>query len=646
MSIYSQHPNMLRTVLYNGCLIRHLPPARDSTIFKRLSHISPLCMGKSTLEVVRERPRSVAPEPRKEKDKMPPYVKNLFKSKIDPNIFGYGELDLGALQVVQEMGEALERFMNEEKFILFEETPPQITSEVISKLKETGIFKVNIPKEYGGLELPLTEILYLAEVLSKDPSLFETVNVHIHYISNLLTMFASNEQKAKYLPSVASGDLQFGFALWEENAGVDVSSLDCSADFLGDSYVLNGSKRWVLNGGIADKFIVFASEAKGVSKGSADTITCFLVDKHAEGVQSKSMDTLGLNGFNFWEISFNNTRVPVENVIGDAGQGISILRSLLHGKFSLAGARTGLLRALLNKTIHHAINRTSFGKPLINNEIVKHHLAEAAACLYGLESIAYMTADLYDNIEDPDIGVETAIVKLYSAQTASLVVQKCNTVLGSDAYLRDKPYEKIMRDVLYYPMVETSADALRITIAMLCLQHVGNFMQETVYQRRNPLFYPAKAVKEYFSFIYEEEGFTEIVYEHVHPSLEVGAKNLERAILRCGKTTEMALSRWGKEIEQRQINLARLADIAVDLYVSTASLARSSRALSIGTRFCDIDGKIATTLANATYCRMCQAFEEVEKSPYSNNDASYAQIADTILHERKYYSQHPLARTY
>ncbi|XP_026277048.1 complex I assembly factor ACAD9, mitochondrial [Frankliniella occidentalis] len=637
---------MLRAIFYNGQHIRQVLSARDLMISKRLLHLSSCCMNKTTLEVVREKVRTVAPESRKPKVKMPPYVKNLFKGKIDPHIFGYGELDQGALDVVQEMSQELEKFMNAQKFILFDQNQPQITSEVISKLKETGIFKVNIPKEYGGLELSCTEILFLCEVLSRDPSLFQTLNVHIHYISSLLTNFASSEQKAKYLPSVASGDLQIGFALWEENAGVDVSCLDCSADFLGDQYVLNGSKRWVCNGGIADKFIVFASEVKGPSKGSADTITCFLVDKHADGITAKKMDTLGMNEYNAWEISFENTTVPKENVIGDAGHGINMIRSLLHGKFTLAGAHVGLLRDLLNKTVHHAINRTSFGKPLIKNDIVKQHLAEAATRLYALESVTYMTADLYDNIEDPDIEVETAIVKLYSAETVPFIVKKCLTILGSDSYIKDKPYEKILRDTLFHPLVENSVDTLRMTIAMLCLQHAGNFMQESVYQKRNPLFYPAKAIKDYFTMVPEEEGFTDIVYEHVHPSLENGAKDLERAILKCRRVTEVAFARWGKQIEEKQMNLARLADLAVDMYITTAALSRSSRALSIGTRFSDVDGSISSTLVWDTYKRMCQTLQEIEESPYGNNDANYWVIADTVLHERKYYSEHPLARTY
>lgn len=573
---------MLRVVLQGRHCLHpaSFTSARPLVVSLKFLHTSYACHT-SALEEMKEKERAIRPEPLPPKMKMEPFVKNLFRGKIDPHIFAFPELDQGALEIVDDMKLEMEKFLNAENISTFS-PGPRISSEFIEKLKQVGIFKANIPKQYGGLELSCTEMIALAEVYAKDLSLFHTLNTHVHYISSLFSNFASEELKEKFLPSLASGDLQIGFALWEENAGVDVSKLNCTADFFGSSFILTGKKKWVCNGGIADKFIVFAAEEKNPIGGVPDVVTCFLVDKHAEGVSARSMDTLGVNGYNAWEVTFDKTVVPMENIIGVQGEGLSILRSLINGKLTLTGAYAGLLRDLLNATVHHAINKETFGKPLIEYHIVQQHLAEAATRIYALESISFMTADLYDNVEDPDIEVETAIVKLHSSETLLFVLQKCMAVLGSDAYLKDKPYERILRDALFSPMVESSADSLRMTIALHCLSHVGKNFQEHVIERRNPLFYPAKALKYMYTkqmkFFDIDPDYKAVVHEHCHPSLETPAELLEKAVILLGRCTEETLVRWGKDIDDQQMNLARLADIAVDLYVSAAVLARSSRA--------------------------------------------------------------------
>lgn len=639
-------------------MLRLVLPQRQS-FFKGSSHLkflvacqslfhSSSCKSSSALEEVKTKPRSLQPEPHQPKMKMEPYVKNLFIGKIDPEVFTFPEFDQGALNIVEEMTSEVEKFMNSLQTSPFTANE-KVSENLVQKLQELGLFKLNIPQQYGGLELTCSEMLRLAEVFGKDLSLFHTLNVHLHYVSNLLSTFGSDEQKEKYLPSLASGDLKIGFALWEKDAGIDVSKLDCSASFLGDSYLLSGTKQWVCNGGFADKFIVFARERKGNFKDGADSVTCFLVDKHAPGITAKSLDTVGLHGYNAWEVNFDKTPVPKENVIAGSGQGLHILKSILHGNFTLAGAYTGLLRDLLNTTVHHAINRETFGKPLIEYDIVKEHLAEAALRIYSLESIAYMTAHFYDDFEDPDCEVEAAIVKLYSSETLMWVVQKCFSILGSDTYLKDKPYERILRDALFSPLVETSVDSLRMSVALRCVQHVGYGYQERVLERRNPLFYPQKALKRFYKTTFnmmDEHEDRGIIYQNVHPSLELSAAYLEKSILKLQEITEDTFVKWGAELDDKQMNLARLADIAIDLYISTAVIARTSRAISIGLRNCDTDGNLANSIVYNASERINQNVKLLTDSPFANNDANYCRIVNTMVHEKKYFAAHPLARNF
>lgn len=603
----------------------------------------------SALEAVKQKERSVQPVPPRPKMKMYPYVKNLFRGTIDPDVFGYLELDQRSLDIVEEMKSEIQKFMASESISLMH-SGGRISDEAISKLKELGVFKLNIPKQYGGMELTCAEMIRLCEEFSKVPSLFQTISTHLQFISPLFSNFASNELKEKYLPSLASGDLLVGFAVWEETAGIDVSNITCRADFLGDKYLLSGKKQWVSNGAIADKFVVFATESGSTTIGTPNAkITCFLVDKNAEGVSAKSMDTLGMNGYSAWEVNFDKTMVTQENIIGLPGDGLKILKTLLHGKFTLAGAYMGLLRDLLNTTLHHAIKKESFGKPLIEHDIVKQHLAEAATRLYALESVSYMTADFYDNVEDPDIEVEVAIVKIFSCESMKYIVERCLKVLGSNSYLKDMPYERILRDILFTPFVDTSVDALRMTVALLGLKHAGPLFQEHVIVHRNPLLHPKRAFKSIFkSYINWEDDvdYQNLICEHCHPILSESAENLERTILSFGRLIQDTLTKWGAEIDEKQMNLVRTADFALNLYVCSAVLARTSRSISIGLRSCDIDGFMTTSIVNEINKSLADLTDALNRSPYGNNDANLMQIAKGMVHEKKYPAQHPIARNF
>ena len=611
----------------------------------RLFHSSS-CRLNSALEEVQVKARSLQRASPGPKMQMEPYVKNLFLDIIDPDAFAFPEVDQGSLDIIEDMASETEKFLNSLKATPSSE---KISTELINQLKELGVFKLNIPRQYGGMELPCKEILRLCEVFAKDPSLFHTLNVHLHFVSTLITSYASEEVKEKYLPALAAGDLQIGFALWEKDAGVDVSKLECSCEFTGDSYMISGTKQWVGNGGLADKFLVFARESRDASKDISDGITCLLVDKHAPGITAKSLDTLGVNGYHAWEITFDKTLVPKEDIIGGSGQGVFQLKSILHGKFTFAGAWTGLLKELLNTTLHHAINRETFGKPMIEHDIVKQHLGEVASRIYALESIAYMTAHFYDDFEDPECEVEAAIVKIYSAETLKFVVEKCLSVLGSDAYLKDKPYERILRDMYFTPLVETSSDALRMSTALSILQYVGGGYQQAVVERRNPLYFPKETLKRILFdgvHFFKDDADKGVVYENLHPSLEFGAAILQRSIRQVKREMEDTLSKWGAEIALKQMNLLRIADIAQDLYISTAVLARSSRSKSIGLRNCDFDMTIASGIVNDAGKRIEDNLQMLKLSPYGNNDANYSSIVKAMVHENKYFSSHPLSRNY
>uniref|UniRef100_A0A8C6BMN1 Acyl-CoA dehydrogenase family member 9 n=1 Tax=Monodon monoceros TaxID=40151 RepID=A0A8C6BMN1_MONMO len=314
----------------------------------------------------------------------------------------------------------------------------------------------------GGLGLSNTMYARLGEIISLDCSIAVTLAAHQAIGLKGIILAGSEEQKARYLPKLASGEHVAAFCLTEPASGSDAASIRTRATLSEDKkhYVLNGSKVWITNGGLASVFTVFAKTEVVDSNGSVkDKVTAFIVERDFGGITSgKPEDKLGIRGSNTCEVHFENTRVPVENVLGEVGGGFKVAMNILNsGRFSMGSAVAGMLKKLIEMTAEYACTRKQFNRNLSEFGLIQEKFALMAQKAYVMESMAYLTAGMLDQPGFPDCSIEAAMVKVFSSEAAWQCVSEALQVLGGSGYMRDYPYERILRDSRILLIFEVSA---------------------------------------------------------------------------------------------------------------------------------------------------------------------------------------------
>lgn len=321
----------------------------------------------------------------------------------------------------------------------------------------------------------------LGEVIGLDGAITVTLAAHQAIGLKGILLVGSEEQKARYLPGLASGEHIAAFCLTEPASGSDAASIRTRATLSEDGkhYILNGSKVWITNGGLASVFTVFAkTEVAGADGSVTDKMTAFIVERDFGGVTSgKPEDKLGIRGSNTCEVHFDNTKVPVENVLGEVGGGFKVAMNVLNsGRFSMGSVVAGMLKRLIGWTAEYACTRKQFSRNLGDFGLIQEKFALMARKAYVMESMAYLTAGMLDRPDFPDCSVEAAMVKVFSSEGAWRCVSEALQVLGGAGYMRDLPYERMLRDARILLIFEGTNEVLRMFIALTGLQHAGRVL--------------------------------------------------------------------------------------------------------------------------------------------------------------------------
>nr|XP_013000479.1 acyl-CoA dehydrogenase family member 9, mitochondrial isoform X2 [Cavia porcellus] len=380
------------------------------------------------------------------------FAKELFLGKIEKKgVFPFPEMDQDELNEINQFVGPVERFFTEEVDSGKIDREGKIPDDTLEKLKSLGLFGMQVPEEYGGLGLSNTTSIRLGEILSLDGSIAVTLVAHQALGLKGIISFGTEAQKAKYLPRLASGEHIAAFCLTEPASRNNTGSIRTRATLSEDEthYVLNGSKVWITNGGLAEIFTVFAKTKVVDSDGSVkDRITAFIVERDFGGVTNgKSGDKLGLRGSNICEVHFENTRVPVANVLGEVGGGFKVAVDILNsGRFSLGSIMAGMLRKLIELTAEYACERKQFNRTLSEFGLIQEKFALMAQKVYAMESMSYLTAGMLDHPECPDCSIETAVVKVFSSESAWQCVSEALQILGGLGYMRNHPHERMLRD--------------------------------------------------------------------------------------------------------------------------------------------------------------------------------------------------------
>lgn len=336
--------------------------------------------------------------------------------------------------------------------------------ENISKMSELGLMGVPIPEEWGGAGCDfLSYIITIEEISRACGSTGVILAVHTSVGTMPVLLFGTEEQKMKYVPKLASGEMIGAFALTEPGAGSDSASLSTTARLEGDYYIVNGSKIFISNGGAAGVYITFVRTEPG-SKGYRG-ITCLIVDKDTPGFSiGKLEEKMGLHGDHTTELIFDNAMVPRENLLGVEGDGFRVAMALLDGgRIGIAAQGLGIAQGAFDVALEYAKQRVQFGKPIIEQQAVGFMLADMATQVDAARALVYRAARLKDM--GLPLSKEASMAKMFATDTAMMVTTNAVQVLGGYGYCREYPVERMMRDAKITQIYEGTNQIQRLVIA-------------------------------------------------------------------------------------------------------------------------------------------------------------------------------------
>jgi len=341
--------------------------------------------------------------------------------------------------------------------------------QIVKKMAETGLFGLNVPKEYGGVDMgEVSKVLAILEIAKACSSTAEMYAVQL-LVNGIIAVNGNQEQKQKYLGMSMEGKLG-AFALTEPGAGSDAGALQTTAVWDGDDYILNGVKCFISNLGPeeGDYAIVIALTDK--EKKIRGGMTAFLVDRELKGfVVGKTEDKMGIRGAAVSELILEDCRVPKSAILGQVGKGFHVAMSGLDsGRIGIAAQACGEARAALQLALAYSKQRIQFKKAICQNQGIQWYLAEMATKLRAAELLTMEAADLRDR-KQPS-GMNASMAKFFAAETAVEIAGKAVQIHGGYGYIKDYAIERIYRDTRILTIYEGTSEVQKIVIAKALLQ--------------------------------------------------------------------------------------------------------------------------------------------------------------------------------
>ena len=498
-------------------------------------------------------------------------------------------------------------------------------------LHELGLMGLAIPEEYGGFGASSKVFnRVFGEIGATDPALGVYFGAHQSIGCKGIVLFGREEQKQRWLPRCATGELVAAFCLTEPGSGSDAQAMRATATPSADGthYVLNGTKIWISNAGYAGVLTVFAKVPVEGESGRRDRVTAFIVDAKAAGVSLGQLEAkMGIKASDTRTVTFENVVVPVEDRLGDVGQGFKIALEVLNsGRLGLAAGSARGTRTTMRWALEHARQREQFGRPIGSFEMLQHKFAVTAADCYAADSAWMLTAGLVDR-GDADYALETAACKIFCSELAYRAANDALQIAGGIGYSKEYPYEQAVRDARIMLIFEGTNEILRALVALLGLQQPGERLKAIGAAFRDPLH----SIGAIGSFLAgrARRGLKAPAFTRVHPALAAEAALVARRVHQLARGAERALIRHGKQIIERQFEQERLANAAIDLYVATAVLSRTTWEIErLGS-----EGAAAEALdcARLFVPRACRRARRQLRALRRNDDARMRAIATRAL---------------
>lgn len=525
----------------------------------------------------------------------------------------------------------------------------RVEEGTVQGLREMGAFGLQVPEEYHGLGLSNTQYARMVEIVGQyDLGVGIFLGAHQSIGFKGITLFGTPAQKEKYLPSLASGEKLAAFCLTEPSSGSDASSIRSRAVLSEDGkhYILNGSKLWISNGGIADVFTVFAQTSIPTDDGgSVEKVSAFIVERGFGGVSSGPPEKkMGIKCSNTAEVYFEDVKIPVENLLGEPGDGFKVAMNILNnGRFGMGAALSGTMKGLIQTAVDHAANRKQFGQTIDKFGAIQEKLARMAMMHYVNESIAYMLCANMDG-GSKEFQIEAAISKIFASEAAWHIADEAIQICGGMGFMKSAGMERVMRDLRIFRIFEGTNDILRLFIALTGMQNAGKQLQGLQRALKNPSANIGIIMEEANKRAKRMVGFSSApsLSQHVHSDLQGSAAKTAKAIEQFGVSIEELLMKYGKGVVDQQFLLWRVAEAAIDIYAMVATLSRTSRSLTEGVATAEYESNICNLFCNEASDRVDANLRSLKSSTQRSNYQKMSFIAQEMVKNGEVCQKHPL----
>jgi alkylation response protein AidB-like acyl-CoA dehydrogenase len=449
-----------------------------------------------------------------------------------------------------------------------------LARDLVKKAAALGLLGVDVPEAYGGLGLDKVTSLIVSDRMSRSASFGATFGAQANLVIIPIALFGTETQKKKYLPGLLTGEIIGAYGLSETGSGSDALGARTRATRQADgSFVLNGEKMWITNGGFADLFVVFA-------KVDGEQFTAFLVERGWGVKNGKEEHKMGLHGSSTTALIFQDVRVPAENVIGEVGKGHKVAFNVLNfARFKLGAMCAGGSANVISESAKYAATRRQFNQPIANFGAIKHKIGEMVVKAYAIESATYRTAGLVDariaatphDASDGSASVaafeeyacEASIAKVAGSETLNFVLDENIQIHGGNGYVKDYPAERHFRDARVNRIFEGTNEINRLLIPGMLIRRAlkGDL----------GIIPAAKALQD------------ELLGPPAMPEMsDAPLADEQRAVVAFKKTALMvlglAMQTFGTKLSDEQEILMHIADVLMDVYAAESALLRAQAA--------------------------------------------------------------------
>ncbi|MDB5319212.1 MAG: acyl-CoA dehydrogenase domain protein [Phycisphaerales bacterium] len=567
----------------------------------------------------------------------PGFVKSLFfgRVKLD-EVVPYPRQELAESQRTGELLARLDAFLEKEVDADRIDVEERIPQSVLDGLGRLGVLGMTVPREYGGGGFSHTAYCRVLERISAHcASTAVVVGAHQSIGLKALVLMGNEEQKRRFLPPLARGEMLAAFSLSEPDVGSDAASVQTearpSAD--GSHWILNGQKRYATNAALAGMITVMAKTPITVDGVTRDKVTAFIVTPDLPGfeVVSPNRSKCGVRGSWQATLRFTDMPVPTDRILGQHGKGLKVALSVLdYGRCTLSAGCVGGAKHLLNMSVQRAKSRQQFGRPIGEFHLIKEKLAIMAETTFAMDALTYLAAGLVDRHSE-DMMLETAIAKLFCSEGLWQIADDAVQIWGGEGYMREHGLERALRDARINRIVEGTTEVMTAFIALVGMKGVGEEFEQILRAGKHPIGNFGRLAR------FAREQWRDIVIgadiSGLHEQLEVEGHTLARLTNQLAREVSRLLRTYKQDILDMQLLQQRVAWSAVDLYAMAAVISKLESMLSTangnGNGHHDLQRDL---LIGKGFCRRAaNRITQRLNSLFVNQDAATISEADALL---------------